>query len=99
MGQPTTESSAEFSLSTVRREPHSELQTETLSHRGDRTLEAVTVEQHIEDLPKSKKSRAFNLAFVGLGTAVFVFQLDATALGVALPVGPSPCFDQTAPNI
>ncbi|EGD85213.1 hypothetical protein H112_08944 [Trichophyton rubrum D6] len=32
-----------------------------------------------------KKSLAFKLAFVGLASSLFVFQLDATALGIALP--------------
>lgn len=34
----------------------------------------------------SKKSLAFKLAFIGLAASMFVFQLDATALGIALPV-------------
>ena len=97
MGQPTTNSSAEFSSSIAREERHSELAAETSSHRG-MIPEPMTVERHNEDLPKSKKPRAFNLAFVGLGVAVFVFQLDATALGVALPVSPFPCFDKIVPN-
>ncbi|KAF3891680.1 MFS general substrate transporter [Trichophyton interdigitale] len=32
-----------------------------------------------------KKSLAFKLAFVGLASSLFVFQLDATALSIALP--------------
>lgn len=35
---------------------------------------------------KPKKSLAFKLAFIGLAASLFVFQLDATALGIALPV-------------
>lgn len=36
--------------------------------------------------PKQKKSLAFKLSFVGLAAILFVFQVDATALGIALPV-------------
>jgi ABC-type uncharacterized transport system permease subunit len=41
------------------------------------------------DEPKQKKSLAFKLAFVGLAATLFVFQMDATALGIALPVSGS----------
>ncbi|KAM0227800.1 hypothetical protein ACHAP5_012101 [Fusarium lateritium] len=37
------------------------------------------------DEPKQKKSMAFKLAFIGLAATLFVFQMDATALGIALP--------------
>lgn len=51
-------------------------------------LEVMTVEEndenHIEQAPK--KSWAFKLAFIGLASTAFVFQMDATALGIALPV-------------
>lgn len=36
--------------------------------------------------PKTKKSLSFKLAFIGLATSLFVFQVDATCLGIALPV-------------
>ena len=36
--------------------------------------------------PKQKKSLAFKLSFIGLAAILFVFQIDATALGIALPV-------------
>ncbi|KAM0501069.1 hypothetical protein ACHAP8_004797 [Fusarium lateritium] len=35
--------------------------------------------------PKQKKSVAFKLSFIGLAAILFVFQIDATALGIALP--------------
>ncbi|RAO72274.1 uncharacterized protein BHQ10_008286 [Talaromyces amestolkiae] len=35
--------------------------------------------------PKTKKSLSFKLAFIGLATSLFVFQVDATCLGIALP--------------
>ncbi|QPC71108.1 hypothetical protein HYE68_001860 [Fusarium pseudograminearum] len=34
---------------------------------------------------KQKKSLAFKLSFIGLAAILFVFQIDATALGIALP--------------
>jgi hypothetical protein len=40
--------------------------------------------------PKQKKSLAFKLSFIGLAAILFVFQIDATALGIALPVSNSP---------
>jgi hypothetical protein len=36
--------------------------------------------------PTTKKSLSFKLAFIGLAASLFVFQLDATCLGIALPV-------------
>lgn len=36
--------------------------------------------------PKVKKSLSFKLAFIGIAASLFVFQLDATCLGIALPV-------------
>lgn len=41
---------------------------------------------------KKKKSLAFKLAFIGLSATLFVFQVDATALGIALPVRSSLAF-------
>ncbi|GAM41010.1 hypothetical protein TCE0_041f13801 [Talaromyces pinophilus] len=35
--------------------------------------------------PKTKKSLSFKLAFIGLAASLFVFQVDATCLGIALP--------------
>ncbi|KAI0190587.1 hypothetical protein F4808DRAFT_476492 [Astrocystis sublimbata] len=35
--------------------------------------------------PKATKSWGFHLAFTGLALAVFVFQVDATALGISIP--------------
>lgn len=36
--------------------------------------------------PTPKKSLSFKLAFAGLAASLFVFQVDATCLGIALPV-------------
>lgn len=47
-------------------------------------------EQHQQEDNESttKKSLSFKLAFIGLAASLFVFQLDATCLGIALPVSP-----------
>lgn len=86
MDQP--ESSAGIPLSTTRRESHLEPkpEAETPNHHIDETLGAGTVDQDSEGVAPSKKPLAFRLAFIGLAAAVFVFQIDATSLGIALPV-------------
>lgn len=44
-------------------------------------------EQHdAESTTKKPKSLSFKLAFIGLAASLFVFQLDATCLSIALPV-------------
>ena len=86
MDQPG--SSAEIPLSTIRRESHAESKNET-ENSNDHIHEALavgTVEQDGEDEVPSKKPLSFKLAFIGLAAAVFVFQIDATSLGTALPV-------------
>uniref|UniRef100_A0A093UY67 Putative transporter C3H1.06c n=1 Tax=Talaromyces marneffei PM1 TaxID=1077442 RepID=A0A093UY67_TALMA len=45
--------------------------------------EANIVEQNSDE--PTPKSLVFKLSFIGLAAAVFVFQLDATCLGIALP--------------
>lgn len=39
-----------------------------------------------ESTTKKPKSLSFKLAFIGLAASLFVFQLDATCLSIALPV-------------
>lgn len=39
-----------------------------------------------ESRTKKPKSLSFKLAFIGLAATLFVFQLDATCLSIALPV-------------
>jgi hypothetical protein len=55
----------------------------------------TTIEQRLLSLEQNtvrgtetetKKSRSFKLAFTGIAASLFVFQLDATCLGIALPV-------------
>lgn len=49
----------------------------------DANMDDLTVQ---ESTPSAGKSLRFKLAFIGLASIDFVFQFDATALGVALPV-------------
>ena len=58
--------------------------TQKDSHPGSKT-ETDTPNRNDNEAPK-KKPLSFKLAFIGLAAAVFVFQIDATSLGVALPV-------------
>ncbi|CZR45605.1 uncharacterized protein FPRO_15219 [Fusarium proliferatum ET1] len=50
---------------------------------SSKDAEALQVDERRQ--PKQKKSMAFRLAFIGLSATLFVFQVDATALGIALP--------------
>lgn len=44
------------------------------------------VQDDAESTTKKPKSLSFKLAFIGLAANLFVFQLDATCLSIALPV-------------
>ncbi|KAJ5718050.1 MFS transporter [Penicillium malachiteum] len=63
------------------REPRSE-KTGTAEQEMDEKIEANGENNE----PKSpKKPLSFHLAFIGLAASLFVFQMDATCLGIALP--------------
>lgn len=49
--------------------------------------------------PTKEKSLSFKLAFIGLASSLFVFQLDATCLGIALPVSLSSLTMNTLPRV
>lgn len=54
-----------------------------------KVMERLTLEEQLgvdSTKPKAKKSLSFKLAFIGLAASLFVFQVDATCLGIALPV-------------
>jgi len=91
MAQPesNTRTSAEISASAVREEtdpePKSEKTGNTETEIGG--AEILAERNGVDDVePTPKKSLAFKLAFIGLASSAFVFHLDATALGIALPV-------------
>lgn len=80
---------AEKSILTAQQCPDLAPKPGTITKTGTQTEETQTDtkengEQDVE--PPPKKSLAFKLAFIGLASSCFVFQLDATALGIALPV-------------
>jgi hypothetical protein len=59
----------------------------------DELVTATSVTQPSEEkdtldgpVPNAKKSVPFMLAFAGLSAVMFVFHVDATCLGIALPV-------------
>ncbi|KAL8824483.1 MAG: hypothetical protein Q9191_005027, partial [Dirinaria sp. TL-2023a] len=81
------ESIAEIRLATSRRLSQLEpkLETEAPAQRNDGTLGVGTAQRDNEDENSPKKPLAFKFAFAGLAAAVFVFQIDATTLGIALP--------------
>ncbi|RGP76729.1 hypothetical protein FLONG3_5169 [Fusarium longipes] len=72
---PTIISDAELSNLSTSQQPETKAQGEGL---------AQTPENE-GNQPKQKKSLAFKLSFIGLAAILFVFQIDATALGIALP--------------
>ena len=88
MGQPASSTNnAEIAVSTAQPHPKAEAQTEKFLEAEPQTDKTETQpENGEENQPKQKKSMAFKLAFIGLATTLFVFQVDATALGIALPV-------------
>ena len=71
MGQSATPKQPE-STGTVT-EPQEQLRFQ--EHNGEDTTQ-----------PTRKKSLSFKLAFSGLALVLLVFQVDATCLGIALPV-------------
>ena len=66
-----------------------EIEVEQENKRAEITAKEVGAEG-VKDT--AKKSLSFKLAFIGLAASAFVFQLDATCLGIALPVSNTFCF-------
>ncbi|KAJ4251548.1 hypothetical protein NW762_011538 [Fusarium torreyae] len=88
MKQPALDiNNAEFAnASTAQQHPDAEVQTEKALQAEPQVGKTETApENGEENQAKQKKSLAFKLAFIGLATTLFVFQVDATALGIALP--------------
>ncbi|KAF5664805.1 major facilitator family transporter [Fusarium heterosporum] len=78
-------SGVEISAPTVQQnsaaEPHIARKSESNPQMGSMEISP----EHEDGETKRKKSLAFKLAFIGLAATLFVFQMDATALGIALP--------------
>ncbi|GAB1194117.1 hypothetical protein APSETT444_003358 [Aspergillus pseudonomiae] len=65
-------------------EKQAKVETETEPKIGG--TEILVERNGNDDIQRTpKKSLSFKLAFIGLAASMFVFQLDATALGIALP--------------
>ncbi|KAF7950797.1 uncharacterized protein EAE97_002349 [Botrytis byssoidea] len=61
--------------------------TEVTTNRADGALQETSLENIDEAIieGRPKKSLSFKLAFIGLAASMFVFQMDATSLGISLP--------------
>lgn len=101
MGYPTITASqdARISTATIPERLDLEQNPETIENT-EKVLKVAERQAPEEQLdvdptkPTPKKSLSFKLAFIGLAASLFVFQVDATCLGIALPVSyiPSPSF-------
>ena len=101
-----SEAPDKIALSIIRRETHKKSKSEDkLSNdHVPAVVQDGTAGLNGTGMEKIKKPLSFNLAFGGLAAALFVFQLDATALGIALPVSllvscsPKPFFWNCSPT-
>ncbi|KAF5017867.1 hypothetical protein F66182_10162 [Fusarium sp. NRRL 66182] len=88
MGEPASNNSiTRISSSVV---PHNDSTEHTTDKRTEPTPQAQDADappenQNSHSRSRQNKSLAFKLAFIGLAATLFVFQVDATALGIALP--------------
>lgn len=90
---PRHRTGAEISASAGRKESDLEPESKKIGKTETQSEETeIPAERNGgEDVEKAaKKSLAFKLAFIGLAASCFVFQLDATSLGIALPVSNNP---------
>ncbi|KAH6954564.1 major facilitator superfamily domain-containing protein [Fusarium avenaceum] len=83
-GPALQSNNAEVSASFAQQAAGTELQSERRIEPKPPIRGTGPLELQIDE-PKQKKSLAFKLAFTGLAATLFVFQMDATALGIALP--------------
>jgi hypothetical protein len=84
-GQACQSSNAEVSASVAQQSAGTKLQSERKFEPKPPVGGTEPLDLQMDE-PKPKKSLAFKLAFIGLAATLFVFQMDATALGIALPV-------------
>ncbi|KAH7463400.1 hypothetical protein FOMA001_g18076 [Fusarium oxysporum f. sp. matthiolae] len=78
-------SEADISVPVVQQTSGAEIETEKNTQGRSPTEDVEVSQDNGGSQPKPKKSLAFKLAFIGLAATLFVFQVDATALGIALP--------------
>ncbi|PWY64729.1 putative MFS transporter [Aspergillus sclerotioniger CBS 115572] len=72
-------------LAVVPHEPHPEPISEKPNIDTDTDGTEIPAASADDVEPAPKKSLAFKLSFIGLAAGLFVFQMDATALGIAIP--------------
>lgn len=86
----STDSNANVSATTIPKEANLEQNLEKANNTVTTTIEQELSSQEQNGSGSTetriKKSSSFKLAFVGIAASLFVFQLDATCLGIALPV-------------
>jgi hypothetical protein len=86
----STEPNAGVSATTDLREANVEQDVEKANTTVTTTIEQGLLSPEQNEARKTergkKKSWSFKLAFVGIAASLFVFQLDATCLGIVLPV-------------
>jgi hypothetical protein len=97
MGYPTITASQDARISTATIPERLNLEQNPVENTGKvlKVAERQAPEEQLDvdpTKPTTKKSLSFKLAFIGLAASLFVFQVDATCLGIALPVSyiPSP---------
>jgi hypothetical protein len=92
-------SDPEISATPVPQSHDIELETVKNGKENSSSKDAEALKVYQGRQPKQKKSVAFKLAFIGLSATLFVFQVDATALGIALPVRSSSSFVLVSPSL
>ncbi|QPC59426.1 hypothetical protein HYE67_001657 [Fusarium culmorum] len=75
----------EISTVATSQQPVVEPATEHTTNNKPQRQSLEVAQQDEPSQTKQKKSLAFKLSFIGLAAILFVFQIDATALGIALP--------------
>ena len=75
-----------ISASVVPQEPDPEPISEKPKNIDTDTNGREIPAENADNVEPAPKSLAFKLSFIGLAAGPFVFQMDATALGIAIPV-------------
>lgn len=76
----------EISAPEVSVQQDAEPRSEKTGHAEKEMDEPIETHDGSDETQSPKKPLSFHLAFIGLATSLFVFQMDATCLGIALPV-------------
>lgn len=76
----------EISVPEISVQQHAEPRSEKTGTAEKDMEEPIEANGENEEAQSPKKPLSFHLAFIGLAASLFVFQMDATCLGIALPV-------------